>query len=130
MEKSFQMELSDLTGTGERVTAAACVPGDSAWYAGHFRDNPILPGIALLALAKEAIVTAELRQGRRVLITGLSRVRFRLPVKPDDPMTFEITREERRGKLVYLFSVALAGETACTGTFSAQLAEGNGEQTS
>ena len=129
MEKSFRQELSQLAGTAERVTAAAGVPGDSAWYAGHFRDNPILPGIAILALVKEAIITSELREGRRVLITGIGRVRFRLPVKPDDRMTFEITREEKRDGLAYLFSVSLAGEAACTGTFRAQLAQGPGEQT-
>ena len=124
MEKSFRQELSQLAGTAERVTAVAGVPGDSAWYAGHFRDNPILPGIATLALVKETIITAELREGRRVLITGMGRVRFRLPVKPDDRMTFEITRKEKRDGLAYLFSVSLAGEAACTGTFTARLSEG------
>jgi 3-hydroxyacyl-[acyl-carrier-protein] dehydratase len=131
MEKSFRQELSQLTGTGEKMTASAVVPDDSAWYAGHFPGNPILPGIAILALVKEAIVAAELREGRRVLITGLGRVRFRLPVKPDDLMTLEITREKKRnGMAAYLFSVNLAGEAACTGAFTAQLAEGLGEQTS
>jgi 3-hydroxyacyl-[acyl-carrier-protein] dehydratase len=130
MEKSFRQELSQLTGTAERMAAAAAVPGDSAWYAGHFPDNPILPGIAILALVKEAIIAAELREGRRVVITGVSRIRFRLPVKPDDRMTFEITREEKRGGMAYLFSVSLAGEAACTGVFTARLADGPEEQTS
>ena len=130
MEKSFRQGLSQLAGTAERMTAAAVVPGDSAWYAGHFPDNPILPGIAILALVKEAIIATELREGRRVVITGMSRVRFRLPVKPDDRMTFEITREEKRGGMAYLFSVNLAGEAACTGVFTARLADGPGEQTS
>ncbi len=66
MEKSFRQGLSQLAGTAERMTASAGVPGDSAWYAGHFPGNPILPGIAILALVKEAIITAELREGRRV----------------------------------------------------------------
>jgi 3-hydroxyacyl-[acyl-carrier-protein] dehydratase len=130
MEKSFRQGLSQLAGTAERLTAAASVPPDSAWYAGHFRDNPILPGIAILALAKEAIVTSELREGRHVRITGVSRVRFRLPVKPDDRMSFEITREKRRDGMAYLFSVNLAGEAACTGTFTARLSAGLEEQTS
>ena len=130
MEKSFRQGLSQLAGTADRMTAAAVVPGDSAWYAGHFPDNPILPGIAILALVKEAIIATELREGRRVVITGVSRIRFRLPVKPDDRMTFEITREEKRGGMAYLFSVSLAGEAACTGAIRAQLAEGPGEQTS
>jgi 3-hydroxymyristoyl/3-hydroxydecanoyl-(acyl carrier protein) dehydratase len=131
MEKSFRQELSQLAGTGEKVTASAVVSGDSAWYVGHFPGNPILPGIAILALVKEAIIASELREGRRVLISGLGRVRFRLPVKPDDLMTLEITREKKRDRMVaYSFSVNLAGEAACTGAFTARLAEGPGEQTS
>jgi 3-hydroxyacyl-[acyl-carrier-protein] dehydratase len=130
MEKSFRQELLQLAGTAERMTASAGIPADSAWYAGHFPDNPILPGIAILALVKEAIITSELREGRRVLITGIGRVRFRLRVEPDDMMTVEITREKRRDGMVYLFSVKLAGEAACTGAFTGRLAEGPGEQTS
>jgi 3-hydroxyacyl-[acyl-carrier-protein] dehydratase len=131
MEKSFRQELSQLAATGERMTASAVVSGDSAWYAGHFPGNPILPGIAILALVKEAIIASELREGRHALITGLGRVRFRLPVKPDDLMTCEITREKKGdGTAAYLFSVSLAGEAACTGTFTARFAGGPGEQTS
>ncbi|MHB8910321.1 MAG: 3-hydroxyacyl-ACP dehydratase FabZ family protein [Syntrophales bacterium] len=131
MAKSFRQGLSQLAATGERMTASAVVPGDSAWYAGHFPGNPILPGIAILALVKEAIIASELREGRRVMITRLGRVRFRLPVKPDDVMTLEITREKKHdGMVAYLFSVNLAGEAACTGAFTARLAEGPGEQTS
>jgi len=129
MEKSFRQGLSRFSGAAERITASASVPGDSAWYAGHFPDNPLLPGIAILALVEEAIINAEQREGRRVAITGVGRVRFRLPVKPDDAMTFEITREKRRGGTAYLFSVLLAGDAACTGVFTARLTEGPGEQT-
>ena len=130
MKRSFRQELTQLSGTAERMTASAGVPGDSAWYAGHFPDNPILPGIAVLALVEEAIITSELREGRRVTITGVVRVRFRLPVRPGDRMTLNVTREKRRDGVAYLFSVTLAGEAACTGAFTARLAESPAEQIS
>jgi 3-hydroxyacyl-[acyl-carrier-protein] dehydratase len=123
MEKTFRLELSQRAGTAERITASAGVSGDSAWYAGHFPGNPILPGIAILALVEEAIVASELQEGRRVTITGIHRVRFRLPVKPDDRILLEVTRENKRGGMTYLFSVNLAGEPACTGAFTARLTE-------
>jgi 3-hydroxyacyl-[acyl-carrier-protein] dehydratase len=127
MKRSFRQELTQLAGTAERMSALAGVSGDSAWYAGHFPDNPILPGIAILALVEEAIITAELREGMRVTITGVVRVRFRLPVRPDDRMTLKVTREKKRDGVAYLFSVTLAGEAACTGAFTARLAEAEGE---
>jgi 3-hydroxyacyl-[acyl-carrier-protein] dehydratase len=130
MKRSFRQELTQLVGTAERMTASACVSGDSAWYAGHFPDNPILPGIAVLALVEEAIITSELREGMRVTITGVGRVRFRLPVRPDDRMTLKVTREKKRDGVAYLFSVYLAGEAACTGAFTARLAESPAEQIS
>ena len=120
MEKTFRQGLWELRGPAARIEAASAVAGDSAWYAGHFPDNPILPGIAILALVKEAIVTAELREGRQVVITGVGRVRFRLPVRPGDRMCFLITREERGDGWAYHFAVNLSGEAACTGIFTAR----------
>jgi 3-hydroxyacyl-[acyl-carrier-protein] dehydratase len=130
MQNAFRQELTQLAGTAEWMTASAGVSGDSAWYAGHFPDNPILPGIAILALVEEAIMTAELREGVRVTITGVGRVRFRLPVRPGDRMTLKVTREKRHDGVAYLFSVNLAGEAACTGTFTARPAESPAEQIS
>ncbi len=120
MEERFRQGVTELSATAERIDAAAAVDGDSPWFAGHFPGNPILPGIAILSLAKEAILTAELRQGRRVAITGVGRVRFRLPVKPGDRMAFAIAREELPGGTAYHVSVNLNGEAACTGTFTAR----------
>jgi 3-hydroxyacyl-[acyl-carrier-protein] dehydratase len=120
MKKTFHLEPSQLSFVADQIRGTASVSADSAWYAGHFPDNPILPGIAILALVKEAIVTSELREGRQVMITGVGRVRFRLPVKPDGRMMLEITKGEKRDSLTYFFSVTLTGEAVCTGAFAAR----------
>jgi 3-hydroxyacyl-[acyl-carrier-protein] dehydratase len=103
------------------MTASARVSEDSVWYSGHFPGNPILPGIAVLALVEEAIHVAELRENRHVVMTGISRVRFRLPVKPDDWMTLRITKERKHNGFSYEFSVSLAEEVACTGILKARI---------
>lgn len=114
-------ELSQLSGTADRLTASAGVPVDSPWYVGHFPGTPLLPGVAILALVEEAISEAEGREGRKVSITALGRVRFRLPVRPDDRMTMEIAREKKNGGFAYCFSIFLSGELACTGVISARV---------
>ena len=114
-------KLTQLSCTADQITAAARVPADSVWYAGHFPGNPILPGIAVLALVKEAILAAELEEKRQVVITGIGRVRFRLPVKPDEWMTLKISRESKPDRLTYEFSVCLAEELVCTGFFRARI---------
>jgi len=130
MKEQFRQELSHRSAAAEKITASARVSADSPWYDGHFPGHPILPGIAILALVEEAIVASELAEGRRVTITGVGRVRFRLPVGPDDRMEIRIVREQRGDGWRYPFTVALAGEPVCTGIFSAGLEKGPMEQTS
>lgn len=121
--KPFLQGISELSGTAERLTATAGVPADSNWYAGHFPGTPLLPGVAILALVEEAISEAELREGKRVMMTGVGRVRFRLPVRPDDRMVMEISREKKNDGFAYGFSVTLSGELACTGYLAARVVE-------
>ncbi len=124
MKKTFQQGLSHRSVTADRIEASASVSGDSAWYDGHFPGAPLLPGIAILALVEEAILTAERQEGRSMRITGLSRVRFRLPVKPDEEMALKISRREGRSGWTFLFSVSLSGVPACTGAFTAEPVHG------
>ncbi len=120
--KPFMQKPTQLSCTTGHITASARVSADSAWYDGHFPGNPILPGIAVLALVEEAILAAELAEKRRVEMTGVGRVRFRLPVKPDDRMTLKISRERKQDRLTYEFSVCLSEESACTGFLKARIA--------
>lgn len=124
MQEPFRQKLSPLSGSPGRPTASASVPAGSPWYAGHFPGSPLLPGIAVLALAEEAICEAERRQGREVTMTGISRVRFRLPVRPDDRMVIQISREDRAGSVAYGFSVFLSDDLACSGFFTLRAAAG------
>ncbi len=122
MMKPFMQKIAQLSCSAGHITASAQVPSDSVWYTGHFPGYPILPGIAVLALVEEAILAAEITEKRRVEMTGISRVRFRLPVKPDDRMTLKISRERKQDRLTYEFSVCLAEELACTGFLKARVA--------
>jgi 3-hydroxyacyl-[acyl-carrier-protein] dehydratase len=124
MKEPFRQKLSQLSGATDRLTASASVPAESVWYAGHFPGAPLLPGIAILALVEEAISEAELREGRQVMITGVGRIRFRLPVKPDDRMVIKISKEERNDGFAYGFSVFLSEESACAGFFTARVVAG------
>jgi 3-hydroxymyristoyl/3-hydroxydecanoyl-(acyl carrier protein) dehydratase len=124
MTEPFRQKLSQLSGAADHLTASASVPADSVWYAGHFPGTPLLPGIAVLALVEEAISEAEIREGRQVMITGVGRVRFRLPVRPDDRMVIKISREKRNEGFTYGFSVFLSEELACAGFFSARVVAG------
>ena len=88
---------------------------DSPWFAGHFPQEPILPGVAILSMAAEMITYLERDLQRKTRIAGLKRVRFRLPIKPRDMVTLELTCEKDDRILNYRFQACVRGEIACTG---------------
>lgn len=115
MTSRFNHEWLRLSGDAERVVATAVFPNDSGWFAGHFPDNPIVPGVALIALVAEAVSEKGRSEGRSLLITGVRRVRFRLPVRPSEEVTLEAVRMPKKEGTAYVFNVYLAGENVCGG---------------
>jgi 3-hydroxymyristoyl/3-hydroxydecanoyl-(acyl carrier protein) dehydratase len=62
----------------------------SEWFSGHFENFPVLPGVALLALASETLKRLALGNGRLLEVLGFSRVRFRYLVLPDEELCISI----------------------------------------
>lgn len=74
-----------------------------------------MPGVALIALVAEAVSEKGRSEGRSLLITGVRRVRFRLPVRPSEEVTLEAVRMPKKEGTAYVFNVYLAGENVCGG---------------
>ena len=106
--------------SNHEVWAEACAATGSPWFSGHFPNDPILPGIAILSMVKDAITQHESEKGRKIRITGIRRVRFRLPVRPDEPLTISLPLSHQENNLSYHFMVTVNGKTACTGVVAAE----------
>jgi len=115
MDTRFRYEWVRFLGTAERVEAVVRFPRNSDWFSGHFPGRPIVPGIALIAMVREAVTTWERNQGRSVTIVGVRRVRFRLPVRPDDEVELEVKRSSGREGPSYAFTISRRGEAVCGG---------------
>lgn len=100
-------ELS-LSASNE-ISASVETGLDSPWFSGHFPGDPILPGIAQLAMVFEAI-----EQGcdRKFTVSGVRRVKFRQIVRPDVHMRVVVAP---LGNYSYSFRLMAAGEPACKG---------------
>jgi 3-hydroxyacyl-[acyl-carrier-protein] dehydratase len=102
------------------VLTEACAAAGSPWFSGHFPNDPILPGIAMLSMVTDAIKHQESEKGKKIRITGIRRVRFRLPVRPDEILTVSLSLSHQDNGLSYQFKVAVNGKTACTGVVAVE----------
>jgi 3-hydroxymyristoyl/3-hydroxydecanoyl-(acyl carrier protein) dehydratase len=103
-----------------RLEALATAPLGSPWFDGHFPGQPILPGIAMIAMAFDAAREKEAREGNCIRLKAVKRVRFKTPVRPDDPFTLALKREQKESGVSYNFTILLAGEPACTGILNVE----------
>lgn len=69
------------------------IRGDEHFLQGHFPGNPLVPGVILCEILAQSacVLLTEKMEGSDLtpLLTGLSKVRFRQPVRPGDLLTTE-----------------------------------------
>jgi 3-hydroxymyristoyl/3-hydroxydecanoyl-(acyl carrier protein) dehydratase len=102
------------------IEALADVPADSPWFSGHFPGQPILPGIALVYMAEQAIIQDALAKGAQVQLHALKRVRFTQPVRPGETLSLNIVSEEAGEDILFSFKVANKENIVCSGAIVAK----------
>jgi 3-hydroxymyristoyl/3-hydroxydecanoyl-(acyl carrier protein) dehydratase len=102
------------------IEALADVSADSPWFSGHFPGEPILPGIALVYMAEQAIVQDALTKGEQVLLQALKRVRFTGPVRPGETLSLYISGEEAGEDILFSFKITNKENIVCSGVIVAK----------
>jgi 3-hydroxyacyl-[acyl-carrier-protein] dehydratase len=81
--------------TPERALGLKNVSGNEPFFAGHFPEFAIMPGVLIAEAAAQVGAVAVLRQptyqGRIPFLAGLDRWRFRAKVVPGDTLLLEVT---------------------------------------
>jgi 3-hydroxyacyl-[acyl-carrier-protein] dehydratase len=102
------------------IEALAYIPTDSPWFLGHFPNEPILPGIALIYMTQQAIIEDAALKGEEIIFEALKRVRFTGPVRPGESLKVNITREEAGEESLFSFKVASEENIVCSGMIAAK----------
>jgi len=102
------------------IEALAEAPADSPWFSGHFPGEPILPGIALVYMAEQAIIQSALAKGEKVLLHTLKRVRFTRPVRPGETLAINISGEEAGEDILFSFKITNEENIVCSGAIVAK----------
>lgn len=79
----------------ERIVAIKNVTINEPFFAGHFPDLPIMPGVLIveaIAQAGGALLLTEVedRDDKLMVFTGIEKARFRRPVVPGDQLRLEV----------------------------------------
>jgi 3-hydroxymyristoyl/3-hydroxydecanoyl-(acyl carrier protein) dehydratase len=87
----------------------------SEWFSGHFEKTPLLPGVALLALASELVKKQAFENGRLLEVFGISRVRFKLVILPGEELVISVAAMPSNPEAKLDFQITRQGELVVQG---------------
>jgi 3-hydroxyacyl-[acyl-carrier-protein] dehydratase len=103
----------------KRIVAIKNVTINEPFFAGHFPEYPIMPGVLVveaIAQAGGALLLTEIpdREKKLMVFTGIERAKFRKPVVPGDQLRIEVTVLNWRVRAVKMEGKAYVdGKLAC-----------------
>ena len=104
---------------GVRVVAEKLVTLSEPFFAGHFADRPVVPGVLMLEMLAQAggFLEAETLRGRAIYLAGVQDAKFKAPAFPGDRLELEVRPGASFGGLSKLQGeVRCEGRLLCTAT--------------
>ena len=88
---------------GKRVVGRREVRSDDWWFAGHFPERPVMPGVltieAIAQAGAVAVLADEANRGKIPFFAGIDDCRFKRVVEPGDILTLECEFVRVRGPI-------------------------------
>ncbi|MBD8941395.1 MAG: 3-hydroxyacyl-[acyl-carrier-protein] dehydratase FabZ [Clostridiales bacterium] len=99
---------------GKRAIGRKCVTYNEPFFAGHFEDEPVMPGVLIIeALAQVGAViclSMEEYTGKTVYFGGIDKAKFKNKVTPGDVLTLEVELIKQKGPVGIAFARAYDDE--------------------
>lgn len=114
--------------TGVKATGLKNVTVNENYFAGHFPQQPVMPGVLIIeAMAQTAAVLVVHTlgpefEGKLVYFMSVDGARFRKPVMPGDQMRVEVVKQQKR-RNVWRFEgrAIVEGALVAEATYSAMI---------
>ena len=99
---------------GKRAIGRKCVTYNEPFLAGHFEDEPVMPGVLIIeALAQVGAViclSMEEYTGKTAYFGGIDKAKFKNKVTPGDVLTLEVELIKQKGPVGIAFARAYDDE--------------------
>jgi len=112
------------------ATGIKMVSGNEPYFAGHFPDFPVMPGVLIVeALAQTAsVMTAatvpDVTAGKLVFFTTVEKARFRQPVRPGDVVKLHVVKNTNKGPLwKFVGKASVDGKLVAEADFGAMIVD-------
>jgi len=112
-----------------RIVCRKRFTGKEFWYAGHYPDFPLTPGVLLCEAAMQAGAVllskyAIAEPGAVPVMTRLNKAKFKAIVRPGDTVTLEVVLKDQLSGAYFLDARVMNGDkTAVTFDFVCKLAQ-------
>jgi len=113
----------------ERIVGIKNVTANEPFFAGHFPDFPVMPGVLIIeAMAQVAGVlvlsTIPDRATKLVLLASVDEAKFRKPVRPGDQLRIEMNLLKRKSSIAKMSGTAsVNGAVVAEATMMCKLAD-------
>ncbi|NLJ96298.1 MAG: 3-hydroxyacyl-ACP dehydratase FabZ [Clostridiales bacterium] len=104
----------DVLESGKHGIGRKCVTYNEPFFAGHFPEEPVMPGVliieALSQLGAVVYLSLEENKGKNAYFAGINKFKFRNKVLPGDVLTLEVSLIKNKGHIGIASAKAYDGD--------------------